>query len=319
PTDTIDINVHPAKLEVKFENEQLIFRAIHNAVKSTLLKHNTENSPFTLTKNEIETENEIVSNEKKVTAVISEIKKVEYEPVIYESSCIFTDTKDIKEIDNVESFNENNFKKTYEKTIEAEYIPPVEKKAILYKYRGTIFNTYPIVEIGEKIYIIDQHAAHERLLYEQVKEVYYSKDKQSQMLLLPIIIELTGSEMTIYNENSKVFTNAGFLTDNFGDNALKIVGVPNINYDIDFSNMFMDLIDELNGTYKTEKIEKENRFLATVACKAAVKANMKLTDQECVHLIDEMMKLDRPFTCPHGRPTAYEISKYEIERRFLRK
>ena len=100
---------------------------------------------------------------------------------------------------------------------------------------------------------------------------------------------------------------------------VKISGVPNIGYDIDFESMFKDTIDELLGAIKTERSEKEFRFIATLACKAAVKGNMKLDQKEQIALIDEMVKLDNPFTCPHGRPTAYEISKYEIERRFLRK
>lgn len=109
------------------------------------------------------------------------------------------------------------------------------------------------------------------------------------------------------------------MLEDFGDNAVKISGVPNIGYDIEYKSMFKDIIDELLGAYKTEKKEKEFRFIATLACKAAVKGNMKLNREEQINLIDNMVKLENPFTCPHGRPTAYEISKYEIERRFLRK
>ena len=169
------------------------------------------------------------------------------------------------------------------------------------------------------MYIIDQHAAHERLLYEQIKTAYYSKDKQTQLLLIPTLVELTTKEMEVVRNNMEMFERAGFMLEEFGENSIKISGVPNIGYDMEYKSMFRDIIDELLGANKTEKSEKEFRFLATLACKAAVKGRMRLDEKEQLALIEEMVKLDNPFTCPHGRPTAYEITKYEIERRFLRK
>ena len=173
--------------------------------------------------------------------------------------------------------------------------------------------------MNEKLYIIDQHAAHERMLYEEIKEQYYSKEKQTQMLLIPTLVELTNKEKTLITENMKMFEEAGYILEDFGDNAIKISGIPNIGYDINFEEMLKDLIDELLENVRTVREEKEKRFLATLACKAAVKGNMGLTKEEHVTLLDKMMKLNNPFTCPHGRPTAYEVSKYEIERRFARK
>ena len=190
---------------------------------------------------------------------------------------------------------------------------------ILYKYIGNVFNTYIIIQINEKMYIIDQHAAHERLLFEQFKESYYSTDRNVQMLLIPDLVELTQKEKILVMENIQMFEKAGFILEEFGETTIKISGVPNIGYDIDFSSMFKDMIDEILGVIKTENSEKEHRFLATLACKAAVKGNMKLDEKEQIELIDKMVKLENPFTCPHGRPTAIEMSKYEIERRFLRK
>lgn len=194
-----------------------------------------------------------------------------------------------------------------------------EKEPILYKYIGNVFDTYIIIQIEDKMYIIDQHAAHERLLYEQIKEAYYSKDRQSQLLLIPILVKLSEKEMDIVLNNKEMFEKSGFILEEFGEDTIKISGVPNIGYDIDYKSMFIDTIEELLGANKTEKSEKEFRFLATLACKAAVKGKMKLDTKEQISLIDQMVKLDNPFTCPHGRPTAYPISKYEIERKFLRK
>mgnify|MGYP002550728540 CR=1 FL=1 len=193
------------------------------------------------------------------------------------------------------------------------------KKEILYKYVGNIFNTYIIIQIEDKMYVIDQHAAHERLLFEEFKESYYSTDRNIQMMLIPTLVELTPKEKNIVVENMSMFEKAGFILEEFDEKTIKISGIPNIGYDIDYTGMFKDIIDEILGVVKTEKEEKEHRFLATLACKAAVKGNMKLDVQEQINLIDKMVKLENPFTCPHGRPTAFEMSRYEIERKFLRK
>ena len=169
------------------------------------------------------------------------------------------------------------------------------------------------------MYVIDQHAAHERLLFEEFKESYYSTDRNIQMMLIPTLVELTPKEKNIVVENMSMFEKAGFILEEFDEKTIKISGVPNIGYNIDYTGMFKDIIDEILGVIKTEKEEKEHRFLATLACKAAVKGNMKLDVQEQINLIDKMVKLENPFTCPHGRPTAFEMSRYEIERKFLRK
>lgn len=389
----VDVNVHPAKLEVKFENEGQIFTAVSTAVRNAIYKHNVENSPFTVTTAEERIENnleqsshietfsniestlsaqniqgpslatvnpvagtsmntimntnnekdskvdsnnnaEIPSYAKEVAEtkdsyisidnneetpaldyaakeiLLSKIKRSEEERPKYENVSFFNKIKEdftSDPVENVENGEEN--------TAPSEQV----KEDVIYKYRGTIFKTYPIVEIGDKAYIVDQHAAHERLLYEKVKTIYYSKDKSTQMLLLPILVELSNKEMSIFLNNKKVFEDMGFIVSEFGDSAVKIEGVPNLSFDIDNKSMFLDLLDELMGAETSNRIEKENRFLATVACKAAVKGNSYLKEEEYKKLIDDMMKLDKPFTCPHGRPTAYEISKYEIERRFLRK
>ena len=138
-------------------------------------------------------------------------------------------------------------------------------------------------------------------------------------MLIPILVELLPKEKEIVDQNLDMFEKSGFILENFDENTIKISGVPNIGYDIEYKSMFKDIVDDLLGASKTQKDEKEFRFLATLACKAAVKGRMKLDTKEQIALIDQMVKLDNPFTCPHGRPTAYEISKYEIERRFLRK
>ena len=170
------------------------------------------------------------------------------------------------------------------------------------------------------MYIIDQHAAHERIMYEKIKKNYYSGgEKESQLMLLPDIITLTHKEMEIVRENIRMFEKAGFMLEEFGENTIKLSGVPEICLDLETKEMFLETLDEITSLGRTAKQEIEERFIATVACKAAVKANMALDEKEVKSLMDELLKLPNPFTCPHGRPTSIKMTKYEIERKFARK
>ncbi len=196
----------------------------------------------------------------------------------------------------------------------AEYQRPT------YKFIGIAFNTYIIIEMDKEMYIIDQHAAHERIMYEKVKRNYYNDtSKDSQLLLLPDIITLSHKEMEIAKDNMEMFEKAGFTLEEFGENTIKLTGVPTVCIDIDNKELFLETLDEINTVARTAKQEKEEKFIATVACKAAVKANMVLDKAEVENLMDKLLELPNPFTCPHGRPTAIKMSKYDIERKFARK
>ena len=357
----LDVNVHPAKLEVKFEDESSVFSVVYYGVRQAIEEKNKQDSPFTnIKKIEEESLNRISEDLKNTGVIKSEEKRFDFkftptesykieEPKeniydIAKSNSVEEGSNRIKEINEEKNVNSLNNTSAYEEKIidytfnkdeeisidmpsvnNVDNTPFKEEKEvktnneILYKYIGDVFNTYIIIQINEKMYIIDQHAAHERLLFEQFKESYYSTDRNVQMLLIPDLVELTQKEKILVMENIQMFEKAGFILEEFGETTIKISGVPNIGYDIDFSSMFKDMIDEILGVIKTENSEKEHRFLATLACKAAVKGNMKLDEKEQIELIDKMVKLENPFTCPHGRPTAIEMSKYEIERRFLRK
>lgn len=370
----IDVNVHPAKLEVKFEDEAKVFDAIYYAIRSALEEYEKSTSPFTNIKSvqtvdkidqiskdlrnngvikqdviaekkfdfgEIGNTTENIAQDKEIKDTSSNISESTNNPELNSNlnstiSTAYVDTNqeltknDYSTIEEVaqNEYHVNEVKEqiesqknfeTYTENVEISDIEPKEKNEVAYKYVGQVFDTYIIIQIKDTMYIIDQHAAHERLLYEQIKTAYYSKDKQTQLLLIPTLVELTTKEMEVVRNNMEMFERAGFMLEEFGENSIKISGVPNIGYDIEYKSMFRDIIDELLGANKTEKSEKEFRFLATLACKAAVKGRMRLDEKEQLALIEEMVKLDNPFTCPHGRPTAYEITKYEIERRFLRK
>ena len=189
-----------------------------------------------------------------------------------------------------------------------------------YKFIGIAFSTYIIIELGNELYMIDQHAAHERIMYEKVKENYYKNgEKDSQMMLLPDIINLTHKEMDIAKENIDMFEKAGFVLEEFGENTIKLTGVPNICLELDTKELFLETLDEINTVARTAKQEKEEKFIATVACKAAVKAHMALTKEEVDSLMEELLRLPNPFTCPHGRPTAIKMTKNDIEKKFSRR
>ena len=195
-----------------------------------------------------------------------------------------------------------------------------DNKKPTYKFIGIVFKTYIILEMNNEMYILDQHAAHERIMYEKVKKNYYSEEtKDSQMLLLPDIITLTHKEMDIAKDNMQMFKKAGFTLEEFGENTIKLTGVPTVCIDLDTKDLFLETLDEINTVARTAKQEKEEKFIATVACKAAVKANMALSKEEVDSLMNQLLDLPNPFTCPHGRPTVIKMSKYDIERKFARK
>ena len=195
-----------------------------------------------------------------------------------------------------------------------------EGQAPNYKFIGIAFSTFIIIELDKELYIIDQHAAHERIMYEKVKKNYYSEtDKDSQLMLLPDIINLSHRDMEIAKDNMDVFRKAGFVLEEFGENTIKLTGVPNVCIDLDTKELFLETLDEINTVARTAKQEIEEKFIATVACKAAVKANMALTREEVDNLMKQLLVLPNPFTCPHGRPTAIRMTRYDIERKFSRK
>ena len=225
------------------------------------------------------------------------------ERVEEEASGYKFNSDDLKTVENMSIFEKNE-----------------EGQAPNYKFIGIAFSTFIIIELDKELYIIDQHAAHERIMYEKVKKNYYSEtDKDSQLMLLPDIINLSHRDMEIAKDNMDVFRKAGFVLEEFGENTIKLTGVPNVCIDLDTKELFLETLDEINTVARTAKQEKEEKFIATVACKAAVKANMALDTKEVESLMDKLLALPNPFTCPHGRPTVIKMTKYDIERKFARK
>ena len=189
-----------------------------------------------------------------------------------------------------------------------------------YKFIGIIFDTYIIIEMNDEMYIIDQNAANEKIMYEKIRANYYNDTaKDSQLMLLPDIITLNHKQMEIAKDNMQMFRKAGFTIEEFGENTIKLTGVPEICLDLETREMFLETLDEINTVSRNAKQEIEERFLSTIASKAAVKVNKALTQVEVDNLMDKLLSLPNPFSCPHGRPIAIKMSKYDIERKFARK
>ena len=276
--------------------------------------------------NKQESEKTEIKPEEKIEEQIKELESINYEETTPENfNTMYEKLFGRKPIENQQSVEEKqeenpNTAVDLIKDNISVFEQNEEYKKPIYKFIGIVFNTYIIIEMDKEMYILDQHAAHERIMYEKVKKNYYSEtSKDSQMLLLPDIITLTHKEMEIAKDNMDLFKNVGFCLEEFGENTIKLTGVPTVCLDIDNKELFLETLDEINTIARTAKQEKEEKFIATVACKAAVKANMVLDKAEVENLMDKLLELPNPFTCPHGRPTAIKMSKYDIERKFARK
>ena len=183
---------------------------------------------------------------------------------------------------------------------------------------GQDYDTYWLVEFKDNLYIIDQHAAHERVLYERSLREMKSRDFTSQYLSPPIILSLSMQEAQLLNENLDRFTRIGFEIEPFGGEEYAVRAVPDNLFSLAKKDLLMELIDGLSDDGMGKNVESIYDRIASMSCKAAVKGNNELSFAEADKLIDELLKLENPYNCPHGRPTIVAISKYEMEKKFKR-
>lgn len=227
--------------------------------------------------------------------------------------------------ENIE-VDEYNTKDEMEQLAEkkAEQISLFEEKLISEEARskhriiGQLFNTYWIVEYEEKMFMIDQHAAHEKVLYEKLLASYKSKEVASQMLQPPIILSLSMREEESLKKQMSVFQEIGFEIEHFGGKEYSVRAIPNNLLGIAEKDYLIELIDSLVEENHTNLVESILEKAASMSCKAAVKGNNRLSVAEANALIDQLLHLENPYHCPHGRPTIISMSKYEIEKKFKR-
>lgn len=192
------------------------------------------------------------------------------------------------------------------------------EKRVYFKLIGQVFDTYWLIEYEDKLFIIDQHAAHEKVKYERFMKQYHEKKLVTQNLMPPIIVSLSGQEETVYREYAEVFAQLGFEVEPFGGSEYAIRSVPVDLYGCQEKEMFLSVLDELLEGGIRGDLTAVREKIASMSCKAAVKGNNRLSTQEAQKLIDELLTLDNPYNCPHGRPTIISMSKYEMEKKFKR-
>lgn len=288
-----DYSIKPMIKENQNENS---FRKEASSFMDSFPIGNDELNP--IKKSELLYKNNVKSVVKEPSvSVIEKKKNISSEEKLLED---LTDKKEIQKTDIIEKKH--------------EFVPFFKD----YKIIGQMFSTYWAVEQNGSIFIIDQHAAHERILFEDILNKFKSNNVVSQMLIQPVAISLTSSEKQILNENKDLIEKFGFEVEEFGGNAFAIRAVPYIFKQPSGVNFFIDIIDMLGNANITSVYDTKLISVATIACKAAVKANDKLSYQEAVSLIEKLLKLENPFSCPHGRPTIIEMTKYELEKKFNR-
>ncbi|MDE7248209.1 MAG: DNA mismatch repair protein MutL, partial [Lachnospiraceae bacterium] len=187
-----------------------------------------------------------------------------------------------------------------------------------YEIIGQLFETYWLISYQDKLLIVDQHAAHEKVRYERLMRHFREKDIVSQNINPPMIVTLNNREKECYLLNEENFASLGFEIEDFGGNEYAIRSVPVDLYGYTEESFFYEIMDELAAEPPTGAPESIRNRIATMACKAAVKGNMRISRQEMETLLDELLTLDNPYNCPHGRPTIISMSKYEIEKKFKR-
>ena len=193
-----------------------------------------------------------------------------------------------------------------------------EKARLSHRVIGQVFETYWLIEYNDNLYIMDQHAAHEKVKYEELMENLKNKQVFSQQLLPPMVITVTYAERQAILDNFDLFMKIGYDIEEFGGNEFKINAIPSNLFGLHGRDMFLEFVGSLiqNSGYMSNDIFVKK--LSTMACKAAVKGNMKLSFQEIDALVDKLLSLENPYTCPHGRPTIISMSKTELEKKFHR-
>ena len=195
-----------------------------------------------------------------------------------------------------------------------------EKKIIPYKYVGNAFDKYMILEIKDEMYIIDQHSANERIMYETIRQNYYDEaTRDEQFLLLPDVITLNKKQMTLAHENLKLLTKAGFSFEEFGDMTIKLTSVPGITEDLNTKQLFTQILDSLETVAITDQRAKEERFLSIIAENIADKILEKTSEDEIRELLDKLLSIENPFNYVQGKTIAIKMSRNDLERKFSRR
>jgi DNA mismatch repair protein MutL len=311
----VDVNVHPSKLEVRFSKEYKLKDLVYQGISDTLSKVNlTYSPPVTNNRPKFVPDLQQMDFEFKYDEQ-SNNEKIENENIL--DKRVYQETILENKIDTI-----NESKKEYivpDKQIVESKIEPkpkIMKKKLLVK--GQIHGSYIICEDDTGMYIVDQHAGQERINYEYYLEKYANLDLSMRDLLVPITLEYPMSEFLIIEERKQMLAKLGINLEIFGDNGYVIKQLPMWMQNIDEHVFIEDMVTQLLHDNKVDVIKLQEHAIATLSCKASLKANTHLSQEGMQNLIDNLMCCDNPYVCPHGRPTIIYYSTYEIEKLFKR-
>ena len=335
-TALVDVNVHPTKMDVRFTQGDLIYKLVSEAVAESLKQREMipqvveADKPQDVELEKVSVPEPFENVRSKQFQVMEEHKYEAEKPKMQDFmqnpvwNRVFGNANSSKTVKN-EDIHANIIKKEtaviVEKPVQMDFF---EEKMLTkenreeYKILGQIFDTYWLLAFQDKLFIIDQHAAHEKVKFERLVKQFKEKTIVTQSLNPPIVVTLSAKEEEVLKEHLHVFESLGFEIEEFGGNEYALRGVPTDLYGCNERELFLAVLDELieGPLYKNLTVVEEK--LASMACKAAVKGNNSLSAAEMEALIDELLTLENPYNCPHGRPTIISMSKYEIEKKFKR-
>ncbi len=355
----LDVNVHPTKMELRFRNQEQIYPFILKMVDDAIARRElipeavcgSEKEKHTEQTAKIKEEKKLVAykplpepfevkrRDNLATSSNNSIKPLNVDNDSYNrfkaksmlsgviSAPIQKDVSQIKNVVKEEKVDYVVNEKTEKTNIDLKngQLSMFDDKLLSKEARekhiivGQVFDTYWIVQFGDKMFIIDQHAAHEKVLYERMMARYRDRKPTSQSVMPPIILTLNMNEENMLKKYMHIFTEFGYEIEHFGGKEYAVRAVPYDLYSISKEDLLMEILDTLSDEtvgHITPEIITEK--IASMSCKAAVKGNNKISMAEANKLIDELLTLDNPYNCPHGRPTIISMSKYELEKKFKR-
>lgn len=355
-SENVDVNVHPTKMQVRFSNTEIITSLLNSSIHHALSQE--ELIPQIQETDESKNDRVEMIPEPFEKERIKEINAAKSNPVLQDdlkeaedatkSNPFFTDsinpiTKPDEGITNkrFESIVFFDREKILENVNNEDSIPSepavegfmienatqsrfLDDALLLSKNRkqftiiGQIFKTYWLIEMNDTLYFLDQHAAHEKIKYEEFMNHFKQKKLNSQNIMPPLIISLTPTEMEVFREHKDIFEDFNFQAEEFGGNEVAIRAVPLDFYGYEIKDIFEAILKECLTINHADSLTLIEERIATMACKAAVKGNMSFTLEAAEELMDKLMKLENPYHCPHGRPTLISMSRYEIEKKFKR-
>lgn len=340
--ELLDVNVHPTKMEIRFRNGREIYELVVDAVRAALLQKDLVQDVLRETpkKKELPKTKEVKKPEPfEVNRRKEEVQKVDQQGQGVQQQ-VEKPSHPVKKTPTASESSKNTKKPTYaglnyntqkkefpqyktdelssnQMTLREDPVFSVQARPDR-KILGQLFKTYWLIEYEDQLFIMDQHAAHEKVNYERLMKNFKEKEIYSQRLEPPMIVTVSMTEAEALTRYKDAFAGLGFTIESFGGNEYCIREVPANLYGIGERDLFMELLDAVsqeNGTLDTEVIASK---IATMACKMSIKGNQRVSLMEVEHLLDELMKLENPYQCPHGRPTIIKMSKYEIDKKFKR-